>query len=297
MAGDMCIYLSYKILRRDFRYWLRLKGWFSMISSFPNRIIIKIITDYTLLVQFRHPYELGGIYWSANALLQQLFCFVAVYLYHTYADEEEMGDRSVTFLLFDEKYVISSLWILASCLFLLSVICVVGFFCLMNRKYWKTFWDTKTGKQFVVYNFENATDDKRKFNVFKKHRSFYLSIEKDIKSWLKKEWAKWEVDKPEWFTTVAIAEVPADMLPIGVLKKMKDKDGRRDSIDVALNKNANRESIQALASFNNLFNKRNAAKKKIKKKKTKKGNDVAVGLGEKSVRTYHSHVKEASTEK
>ena len=215
-AGDMCMYFIYKILRGDLRYWVRLKGWFSMFASFGVRIVSKNITDFTLLVQFRHPFELGGIYWSANMIMNQLFVFVAVYLYSTFTQEEMVNDDRI-----------SSLFFLVSGLFSFSVICVIGFMSLINRDYWKTFWDTQSGKQFVVNNFKNATNDKMKFNVFKKHRSFYYSIEGEIKIWLKDEWGRWEYEKPAWFNPVAIAEVPADLLPKSVLKKMGGYEGRR----------------------------------------------------------------------
>ena len=81
LTGDVGIYLLYKTLRGDIIYWFPLEGVFSLIVSFAVRIIVKPIADFTLILQFRHPFELSGIYWSLNLILQQLFCFIAVYVY------------------------------------------------------------------------------------------------------------------------------------------------------------------------------------------------------------------------
>ena len=43
--------------------------------------MIKTIVDLTLLVHMRHQFQLGGLYWSGNMVLNQAFCFVAVVLY------------------------------------------------------------------------------------------------------------------------------------------------------------------------------------------------------------------------
>ena len=48
-------------------YWVQLGGGkVEMISSLLARVIIKLITDFTTLVQFRHPQELGGAYWTIS---------------------------------------------------------------------------------------------------------------------------------------------------------------------------------------------------------------------------------------
>jgi len=86
MAMDMGVYFLYKIARGDFRYWVPFVGIGSWAVSILSRIGIKVITDFTLIVQFRGQMELGGMYWTMNMILNQLFCFISVFLYKRFAD-------------------------------------------------------------------------------------------------------------------------------------------------------------------------------------------------------------------
>ena len=58
LAGDICVYLFYKIVRGELRYALRVDGVMSYILALSARIVVKTVTDFTLLVNFRHPFEL-----------------------------------------------------------------------------------------------------------------------------------------------------------------------------------------------------------------------------------------------
>ena len=113
----------------------------------------KTIVDFTLLVQFRHPSEVGGLYWSVNMVLNQLFCFVSVYLYRKYSveidtinsaspsaahsfypagangtlDDIESGQATTPSTL--------PFWELVSGLFVLTVLCFCIFLRLINGDY------------------------------------------------------------------------------------------------------------------------------------------------------------------
>ena len=66
------------------------------------------------------------------------------------------------------------------------------FLSLINRKYLRTVYDTRTGKQFLCDVFLNAKTDKDRFYIFGKHASYYKSIEPEIKEWLKENWERWD---------------------------------------------------------------------------------------------------------
>ena len=80
MAGDMALYSLQKVLRGDFHYWLPIDGAIGLFASFVARVLVKTVTDFTGLIQFRHPGELGGIYWTVNMLLALLASFVCVWV-------------------------------------------------------------------------------------------------------------------------------------------------------------------------------------------------------------------------
>ena len=133
MLGDMSLYFLYRIANNDLRYWLRLPGALSWIVSLFSRFSFKIITDFTLIIQFRHPCETGGFYWSFSMLTNQVFCFVSVFLYKRYAKiaNETMSDY---------------LLLVVSFLFLFSMVNFGLFLRLIKQKYHKTFYDFRSGK-------------------------------------------------------------------------------------------------------------------------------------------------------
>merc|ERR1711965_432251 len=53
IGADLGLYLLVKILRGDFWYWIPLGGNIEILSSILMRVVIKIITDFTSIVQFR----------------------------------------------------------------------------------------------------------------------------------------------------------------------------------------------------------------------------------------------------
>ena len=56
VIGEITIYiLLLKIGRRDFFYWLRLEGFLAFFLAFFNRIVIKIIVDFSGCLLMRHP--------------------------------------------------------------------------------------------------------------------------------------------------------------------------------------------------------------------------------------------------
>ena len=55
VGGEIVVYLAYKIVRKDYFYWVRVEGPLAFLLAFFNRIIIKIIVDFSGCLQMRHP--------------------------------------------------------------------------------------------------------------------------------------------------------------------------------------------------------------------------------------------------
>ena len=222
--------------------------------------MLKLIVDFTLIIHFRHPFELGGAYWSINIVLNQIFCFVALILYTRYLNEEitanaEFEGYSVkvplvrcnatdvcksnsTDICYRDDFICgetvleSSLWALVAGLFSISMISFGLFLISINREYLWTFFDTRTGTQFVTDNYWQLVGDNDKFNSFSQHRSLNRDIEEDLMKWIDDNWEKWEEEKPDWFTASAIASIPEDMLPVRVKNKLGGtKQERKNSLN------------------------------------------------------------------
>ena len=224
LAADMSLFWLCKILRGDLRYWIRAEGVMSWVITGIFRVVIKLITDFTLIIQFRHPFELGGAYWSFNVFSNQCFCFLSVHLFGTYSNNAS-------------EEVLEVLWQVVGGLFIFSMLNFGLFLKSINQEYLWSFFNTLTGKQFAVLTYHEAESDEMRFEIFGHHPSFYDSINEELMIWMNENWEKWEENKPEWFTADAIASVPADMLPVTVLEAMGGKDGRRKSIDAMKKEN------------------------------------------------------------
>ena len=68
LLADLIFYFGYKVLRRDFTTWMPFYGVLGLVVSFLVRLCVKFIADYTATIHFRHPKELGGLYFSMNSI-------------------------------------------------------------------------------------------------------------------------------------------------------------------------------------------------------------------------------------
>ena len=66
VGGEILLFLAWKLLRGDFLYWVRVEGIFDAPLSALARVVIKVIVDFTGCLHFRHPYELGGAFFSVS---------------------------------------------------------------------------------------------------------------------------------------------------------------------------------------------------------------------------------------
>ena len=55
VVGEMILYLVWKIFRRDFFYWVRIEGPLAFCIAISNRIVVKIIVDFSGCLHMRHP--------------------------------------------------------------------------------------------------------------------------------------------------------------------------------------------------------------------------------------------------
>ena len=62
LASDMGLYFTYKILRRDLWHWVPLEGASSVVESVLERLIVKVLVDFTGVIQFRAAGEMGGYF-------------------------------------------------------------------------------------------------------------------------------------------------------------------------------------------------------------------------------------------
>jgi len=81
LAASMGVYLLYRACRRDLHYWVPLEGKTGWFVSICMRVVGKVFVDFTGCIHFRHPVELGGLYYSPNLLQAQVGSAVFAKLY------------------------------------------------------------------------------------------------------------------------------------------------------------------------------------------------------------------------
>ena len=191
LAGDMALYLLVKVASGDYHYWIPVDGAFGLFVSLILRMFIKIVTDFTGVIQFRNYPDLGGLYWTANMFLALLASFGSVWV-------GSGGQTEWTLM-----GAASGAWVLAFGLFLL----------LMKKEYRRTFFSTKPGKQWTMDFFLKGEDDEAKHIVFDHNKNQWRAIRGDVKEWVQANYWRWEAERPSWFTDSWVAKVPPDMIP------------------------------------------------------------------------------------
>ena len=69
-----------------------------------------------------------------------------------------------------------------------------------------------------------------KFEVFSKSRHHWVSIREKVRKWVGENWARWEEEKPEWFTDAKKAKVPVEFIPTSGEARRRES-VRRASVD------------------------------------------------------------------
>ena len=194
MAGDQVLYLLQKIARGDFHYWMPVDGAIGLFVSLLMRVMVKTVTDFTGLVQFRHAYELGGVYWTANMLLALATSFVFLWVFYDGDNKEAVWTLMLG---------ASGTWLVTFAVFLL----------LMKPQYRSTFFSWKTGKELAMDIFTKGETDEDKHHILECNMKQWKKVRGDVREWVEGGWWRWREEKPEWFSEAWIARLPLKWIP------------------------------------------------------------------------------------
>jgi hypothetical protein len=215
VGADLGLYLLVKVLRGDFWYWIPAGGNVEIVSSFVCRVLVKVVGDYTSIVQFRHPNEIGGIYW--------IFGFVLT-----------MGSLPVAIIVAERGHVAEEVlklaWKVVGIFIPCTVLLFAVFFYNIEKKYWGTFYSLQRGKDMTVKGFREGTDEVKAEFTFKYSKHHWKAIEEEVKAWVEANWDRWVEDKPKWFDDAMRARVPVEYIP-GAGDARSRENVRRASVD------------------------------------------------------------------
>jgi len=193
LLADVVVFFLVKVLRRDVRIRLSLQGKAGLFGSVLIKGCAKLLVDFTGLGVGRIPFQLGGAQWCFAIVQNQLFCIGAVVMYiksSVVEGEEEVGGVD------DGETVAPSvslslpptdgddlLWNIVLPLFAVWCISSITFIVVIDHDYLHTFYSTITGGKFCILNYENATTDEGKMNVFAVYPGHWLSIRGNVREY------------------------------------------------------------------------------------------------------------------
>jgi len=222
LAASMGVYLMYRACRGDLHCWLPLEGKTGWFLSILTRVCIKMIVDFTGCIHFRHPYELGGLYYSLTLLQAQIGSAVCAKLYVDASDGD--ADAIAAEMVYRVVATASVAW---AC-------CYSLFFAHIKKGYAGSFIDTRSAIQYTVNLFNDPkASDHQKAETLGCARSYWSSIEDELRKFLAEKWTVWEQEEPAFFDKAFIATLHDDMLPERVLAERR-RGGRRWSSNVEL---------------------------------------------------------------
>ncbi|GMI38047.1 hypothetical protein TeGR_g2496 [Tetraparma gracilis] len=218
LVSDMGLYFTYKILRRDLWHWMPLEGAASVVESVLERLIAKVLVDFTGVLQFRGAGELGGCYFTFNMIMSLAASFVATHVYYAslVEDRDAVMNESVAWTI---VWGLSGLWTFFQVCFLL----------LMKPAYRSTFFSTQSGHAWVKEKFVKGDTDELKSWTLGCNKKQWLPIRDDMKAWTLENWERWEDEQPEWFNDAFRSSVDDDMIPAESLARLKGGGERRRS--------------------------------------------------------------------
>lgn len=129
IGADLGLYLLVKIARGDFFYWVPFGAIAEIFTSIIARVVVKVIVDFTSIMQFRHPYELGGAYWIFSFVLTMGSLPIAIKIHENQSEGDSRGEsKGIEFA----RMVVKLLIPITASFF-------VVFFLNIDRAYWNTF--------------------------------------------------------------------------------------------------------------------------------------------------------------
>jgi hypothetical protein len=199
VGADLGLYLLVKILRKDFWYWMPVGGNIEILSSILCRMTVKVVTDFTSIVQFRHPNEIGGIYWMFGFVMTMGSLPFAIIL----AEKGDVADKRLKLA-----------WAVAGSVIPFAFVSFLIFLLSTERKYFGTFFSLQRGKDLTVQRFRDSSDEASKADsIFTNSKHHWESIEEEVKAWVNANWDRWEEEKPKWFENGMRARVPVEYIP------------------------------------------------------------------------------------
>jgi hypothetical protein len=195
LGSELAFYFFVKLMRRDFRYWLALYGPSGVFAAFMMRWIIKLVGDWTGVVQFRHPNEIGGAYFTFT-----LGVTIAIGIFAALGYKKEEGEG-----ILEETTVF---WVmLTACIGIF--ISYLSLLLSINREYLHTFTSMQTSNEYLAKEFKGSEQDEGKMDIFRTNRLKWKKVlGNEVDTWLNERLPVWLEEDVEWLTDEMMSIIP-----------------------------------------------------------------------------------------
>jgi len=221
VAGEVALYVCYKAIRRDLLYFPRFTGLIALVVSIVERVLVKIVVDFSGCMHFRHGYEMGGLAYSISMIWAQVFPFVALRIYR---ESDEYVNNAEN--LIEPGRIMQFL----VCSLLIWTVLVVFLLLSINPTHIRTFVTLETSASLTRLQFLTSRLDSVKFGAaFGNRMEYKRGIEDDIRSWVSENIDVWRRARPDWFE---VEMIPDEYLPVEVLEMEGGKGRRRSTVSL-----------------------------------------------------------------
>ncbi|GMH80043.1 hypothetical protein TL16_g08378 [Triparma laevis f. inornata] len=156
ILGDILFFFAYKLARRDFYHWIPMDNEaMTIFVTVMLRAVIKIITDFTAIVQFRNSVDLGGAFWTFSQIMSQAGAFVIVWVYFS-TDHSAGWDNGQ-----EDRF-----WMVMFALLLGYLVSIAAFLSNIKSEFFHTFFNINTAYGEIRANFFEGGDEAKCEAVF-----------------------------------------------------------------------------------------------------------------------------------
>jgi hypothetical protein len=91
---------------------------------------------------------------------------------------------------------------------------------MVKPEYRHLFYTAETGVEYIRKEYMTAETDEKKMAIFIRHEAKWRSYKDEVRHFTHANWARWEEEKPSWFTEEVVQRVPDEFIPVAALAEL-----------------------------------------------------------------------------
>jgi hypothetical protein len=235
-CGRAVVMYSWKLLRREFSYYLPIGGIGGVLVTVVTRAAMMLVSDIGLFAYARHPYEMGCWPWWFGRIWPWLLLLASLLMRrstHAHATEQPEANSTLFTPLRsggsgDPEADLIVLAAIAAALFGAWLLSLAGFFRLCAPESLVTFMTNESASAYTKRVRWDARGLQAKImGLFRSHPSLLRVLCPDAQLLLASHWDEWMSAPPDWLPERWWELLPSSVLPAQVLTALGGKRRQR----------------------------------------------------------------------